>query len=132
MITKLELETVPNPQPYKVTWVNSVSIDVKGRCFIPIQFATYSNKIWYILGWPWLYDLDVTIYGCSNFCLLVFEGKKVKIAPLRPASLPEIKQTDASSSKKSFTLISPDIINKKIAKGCTIVVLIDREITDDS
>ena len=48
------------------------------------------------------------------------------------ASLPETKQTDASSSKKSLTLISPKIIDKKIAKGSTIVVLVAREVTDDS
>jgi len=27
-MTKLELNNVPHPQPYKVSWVNSASIDV--------------------------------------------------------------------------------------------------------
>jgi len=73
MVSKLGLKTIPHPQLYKVSWVNSVSIDVKGMCLVLIQFAMYSNKYWcdvvtmdvghIILGWPWLYDMDVTIYG---------------------------------------------------------------------
>ena len=111
-------------------------------CLIPIQFATYSDKIWcdvvtkavghIILGRHWLYDLDVTIYECSNSYLFVHDEKKVKLAPLWPAPSPETKQTDASSSKKALTLINPNIIDKKIAKCYTIVVLIVREVTDDS
>ena len=46
MITKLGLKTVCHPQPYKVLWVNSASIDVNDMCLIPILFATYSDKIW--------------------------------------------------------------------------------------
>jgi len=33
MVTKLRLEIVPHPQPYKMTWVNSASIDVKKDLF---------------------------------------------------------------------------------------------------
>jgi len=46
MVTKLRLKTVLHPQPYKVSWVNSASIDVKNRCLIPILFVTYPDKIW--------------------------------------------------------------------------------------
>jgi len=51
---------------------------------------------------------------------------------LQPWHTHEIKQTEASSSKKALTLISPKLIDKEIAKGCTIVALIAREIIDDS
>jgi len=54
-----------------------------------------------ILDRPWLYDLDVIIYGRWNSCSFVYEEKKVKLAPLWPAPPPETKQADASSSKKS-------------------------------
>ena len=122
--------------------MNSASIDVKERYLSSIQFATYSNKIWcdvvtmdvshIILGRPWLYDQDVTIYGRSNSCSFVHEGKKVKLASLRPAPSPETKQTDASSNKKALNLISPKTINKEIAKrGSLIVVFVAREVTDD-
>ena len=59
-----------------------------------------------ILGEPWLYDLDVTIYGCSNVCSFVHDGKKVKLAPTRHVPPPDTKQFDASSSKKALTLMS--------------------------
>jgi len=141
-MTKPELKTVSHPQPYKVSWVNSVSIDMKERCLVSIQFVTYSDKIWYnvvtmdvghiILGRPWLFDMDITIYGRSNSCSFVYDRKKVKLAPLRPAPPPETKQTDASSNKKTLTRISLKIINKKIAKGFTIVGLVAKEITHDS
>jgi len=75
--------------------------------------------------------MDVTIYGRPNSSSFVHNGKKVKLASLRPAPPPETKQTEASSSKV-LTLISPKIIDKEIAKGSTIVVLIAREVTDDS
>ena len=58
-------------------------------------------------------------------------SRKVKIAPLRLAPPPETKQTDASSNKKSLTLVNPKIINKKIAKGSTFVILVARKVTDD-
>jgi len=83
-----------------------------------------------ILDRPWLYDRDVTIYGRPNSCSFVHDGK-VKLAPVRPAPPPETKQTNVSSSKNALTLISPKIIDKKIAKGYTIVVLV-KKVTDYS
>ena len=86
-----------------------------------------------ILGRPWLYDRDVTIYGRSNSCLFVHEGKKIKLAPLRPTQpTPATKQTEASSSKKALTLISPKLIDKKLAKGSTVIALVASEVNDDS
>ena len=92
MVTKFELKIVLHPQPYRVSWVNSASIDIKEKCLVLIQFATYSDKIWFdivtmnvghiILGRSWLYDLDVTIFGRSNFYSFVHNRKKVKLAPM--------------------------------------------------
>jgi len=36
-----------------------------------------------ILGRPWLFDKNVIIYGRSNMCQFEYEGKKIKILPLR-------------------------------------------------
>ena len=47
MVTKLGLKTASHPQSYKVSWVNSVSINVKDRCLVTILLVTYSDKIWY-------------------------------------------------------------------------------------
>ena len=48
------------------------------------------------------------------------------------SAIPETKQIEASSNKKVLTLISPKLIDKEIAKGSTVVALVDREITNES
>ena len=53
MVTKLGLKVVLHPQPYKVSWVNSASIDIS------ILFVTYSDKIW----------CDVVTIDVSHFIL---------------------------------------------------------------
>jgi len=121
--------------------MNSASIDIKEMCLVPIQFATYSDEIWrdvvtmdvcHHFGstfaiWPGRYYL-----WRPNFYLFVHNKERVKLASLRPVPLPQTKQTDASSSKKASTLISSKVIDKKIAKRSTIIVLIAMEVTDDS
>jgi len=37
-----------------------------------------------ILGRPWLFDKNDTIYGRSNMCHFEHEGKQIKLLPLRP------------------------------------------------
>lgn len=44
-----------------------------------------------ILGRPWLYDLDVMLYGRSNTCVFEFKGKKIKLVPRAPKDEPEVK-----------------------------------------
>ena len=72
LISMISLKVVPHPCPYKVSWVNTTSIEVNKRCLVPVQFATYKDKIWcdvlamdtmshVILGRPWLFNLDVTL-----------------------------------------------------------------------
>jgi hypothetical protein len=51
-----------------------------------MKILDYHDEIWcdvipmdvghVILGRPWLYDLDVTIFGQSNSCSFTFQGKK--------------------------------------------------------
>jgi len=41
MVTKLEQKNAPHSQTYKISWVNSASIDVKERCL-------YSNSICHV------------------------------------------------------------------------------------
>jgi len=46
LITTLGMKPVKHPNPYKVTWIDTMSIDVQKRCQIPIQFATYTDNVW--------------------------------------------------------------------------------------
>jgi len=46
MIEKVGWNVEPHPHPYKVSWINSTALDVKQRCFVPIEFGVYKEKIW--------------------------------------------------------------------------------------
>jgi len=55
-----------------------MALDVKKRCFVPIVFGVYKDKIWcdvvtmdvgqIILELSWLYGNDVIIHDRSNMC----------------------------------------------------------------
>lgn len=67
-------------------------IEYHGCDIVPIEFGQYNDKIWcdvvpiyvgnMILSRPWLFDLNVTLYGKSNTCVFEFKGKKIKLTPL--------------------------------------------------
>jgi len=46
LVSMIDLEAVPQPYPYKVSWVNIMSIEVNKRCLVPVQLAAYKDKIW--------------------------------------------------------------------------------------
>ena len=53
MVIKFGLKAVSHPQSYKVSWVNSVSIDVKERCSDKIWFDVVTMDVGHIiLGRP--------------------------------------------------------------------------------
>jgi hypothetical protein len=66
--------------------VNNMSITIKERCLFLIKILDYYDKIWcdeismdvghIILGKPWLYDLNVTIFRRSNSSSFTFHHKK--------------------------------------------------------
>jgi len=86
LITILRIRLVKHSNPYKVTWIDATFIYVQKRCQIPIQFVTYRDNVWcdilsvdvshIIFGRPWLFDLDVIIYGRTNQCSFVHNDKK--------------------------------------------------------
>uniref|UniRef100_A0A2N9I5V1 CCHC-type domain-containing protein n=1 Tax=Fagus sylvatica TaxID=28930 RepID=A0A2N9I5V1_FAGSY len=137
LVTRLGVKLIPHPNPYKVSWVDTSSIDIKERCLLSIQFMSYKDKIWcdvipmdvghVILGRPWLYDLDVTIYGRTNSCSFTFKGKKIKLNPLQPRHITEGKKHEESKGK-GLHIISPKVTERLVTKGATMFVLMAREI----
>ena len=73
---RLKLPAKPHPQPYKVAWINNMSISVNKRCLVSFSNGVYSDSVWcdvipmkvahIILRRPWLYDRDVHHYGREN------------------------------------------------------------------
>jgi len=46
LVSMIGLKVGPHSCPYKVSWVNTTSIEVNERCLAPVQFATYKDKVW--------------------------------------------------------------------------------------
>ena len=98
---------------------------------------SYKDEIWcdvilmdvghVILGRPWLYDLDVTIYGRTNLCSFTFKGKKIKLNPLQPRHIIEGKKREESKGK-GLHIISPKVTERLVIKGATMFALMAREI----
>jgi hypothetical protein len=98
---------------------------------------SYKDEIWcdvipmdvghVILGRPWLYDLDVTIYGQKNSCSFTFKGKKIKLNPLQPRHITEGKKREESKGK-SLHIISLKVTERLVTKGATMFALMAREI----
>jgi len=96
-----------------------------------------------ILGRPWLFDLDVTIYECTNQCSFVHNSKKVKLMSNRPKPptrektidkgkgkvdiLTPGKKSDKGKGKMVMNLISHDQIEKRLNDGSTCYALMARE-----
>ena len=95
-----------------------------------------------ILGRPWLLDLDVTIYGRTNQCSFVHNGKKVKLMPNQPKPPTFEKKVDKGkgkvvtlNSKKAdkgkgkvvMNLISHDQVEKSLNEGSTCYALVAQE-----
>ena len=58
-----------------------------------------------ILGRPWLYDLDVTLYGRLNSCTFIYKGQKIRINPIEPKPRTPFKKNKISDKSKSLHLV---------------------------
>jgi len=142
VIAKIDLKAEPHPYPYRVTWINSSALEVKQRCLVPMDFGLYKDKIWcdvvsmdvdhVILGRPWLYDEDVTIYGRSNMCQFEHEGKKIKLLPREPKAEPFEPKPTTVKKTNSISLITGKSFSQDVEKGAPFVILATKEITKES
>ncbi|XP_072993886.1 LOW QUALITY PROTEIN: uncharacterized protein [Typha latifolia] len=125
----------------KVSWINSITLEIKERCLVPNEFTTYKDKIWcdvltmdvgqIILRRPWLFDNDVHIYGRSNIYMFEHEGKKIKILPSQPRGGKMEKKSDPIHSDNKVSLISARGIEREMSKGTPILILAAREILNE-
>jgi len=123
-----------------VSWVNDTAIAVKERCLFPIKIFNYHDKIWcdvipmdvghVILGRPWLYDLDVTIFGRSNSCSFTFQGKKIQLIGLPPRSK-DNSQKNNKVKEGGLNIISPREFDKEICEESVVFVVVAKEIVED-
>ena len=45
-IKRLKLPIEPHPQPYKVAWINNMSIPVTQRSLVSFSCGVYSDSVW--------------------------------------------------------------------------------------
>ena len=117
------------------------SMEVNERCLVPMQFATYKDKIWcdvltidaghVILSRPWLFDMDATLWGKSNTCTFNYEGQRIKLIPSQPRSKQEKKPVD-TRKEKNLNLINPKEIEQEVISGAQVIVLVAREVAKES
>ena len=124
-VKNLGLPTVPHPNPYKVSWIDSTSIPIKSRCQVMIQFQSYQEKIWcdvlpmgvssIILGRPWLYDHDAILYGRSNSCSFIHNGKKIVINSSPPKDQIKRGSSQLRDKKQGLNMISAKELEQELA-----------------
>ena len=85
-----------------------------------------------ILGRPWLFDMDVTLWGKSNICTFNYEGQRIKLISSQPKSKKEEKRSVDIRKEKNFNLISPKEIEKEVINGVQIIVLVAWEVAKES
>ena len=44
-IERCGLKTIPH-HPFKMSWINSTTLEVKQQCLVPVDFNFYKDKIW--------------------------------------------------------------------------------------
>jgi len=93
-LENLGLKIVLHPYPFKVPWIDSTPFEVKQWCLVPVNFNHYKDNIWCdvitmnvgqaILGRPWLFDKNVTIYGRSNMYQFEQRVNRLSYYPWNP------------------------------------------------
>ncbi|KAI9200637.1 hypothetical protein LWI28_011047 [Acer negundo] len=93
-VTKFQLNPKPHLHPFRVAWVDKTSLPITHRCLVPLSLGLYSETIYFdilpmevahiLLGRPWLYDLDVRIFGRANTHMFTHQGKTITLQPIKP------------------------------------------------
>ena len=78
-----------------------------------------------ILGIPWLLDLDITIYGRSNSCTFIHEGRKIRINPLEPKTRTSVQKNDRVPEKlESLLIVDTKTMERNVKKKSVIFALV--------
>ena len=88
---RFRLKAIPHPHPFNVSYISSTALEVEQLCLVLVDFNLYKDKIWcdvvtldvgqIILGRPWLFDKNVTIYSQSNMCQFSIKVRRFSYYP---------------------------------------------------
>ena len=84
-----------------------------------------------ILGRPWLYDLDVTLYGRSNSCTFVYKSQKIRINPIEPKPKTPFKKNKVPDKPKSLHLMDAKTVERDVQKKSIIFTLVATDVSTE-
>ena len=80
-----------------------------------------------ILGHPWLYDADVTIYEKSNTCVFLHEGKRYRIQSSEPKNHSNPTHKPVAAHTKPIHLLNVKGFEIEAKEPSLIFVLVAKE-----
>ena len=141
-VERLKFPVKPHPQPYKVAWINNISIPVNQRCLISLSYGVYSDSIWcdvlpmnvahIILGRPWLYDRDVHHCRKENTYSFMLKNQKVVLKPMTAIEMGKYriqKSTKVVEGMKSSLHILTKKFQHESKENGVIYVVIMKEVS---
>ena len=118
-----------------MSWIDFTSLPIKEHCKVPLHVAGTRSEIWcdvisidvgsIILGRPWLFDANVTIYGKSNTCVFLHERKRYRIQPTEPMNHTTFDQK--SVANKSIHILSAKGFEKEAKDPSQVFALVAKE-----
>jgi hypothetical protein len=114
MVEKLELKTIENPSPYRVSWLQKGhQVNVTKQCLVEFKIGGYNDKILcdvipmdvchLFLGRPWQYDRNVVHDGRKNTYTLEKNGRTHMLFPIKDKEVkPEVSNTVLLMSGKEL------------------------------
>ena len=81
-----------------------------------------------ILGRPWLFDHDATLYGCTNSCSFIHLGKRYVIHPTPPKDTVKRGSSHLRETKPRVNLITAREIERELTEGTPVWILATKDI----
>ena len=107
---------------------------------MPIRIQSYQEKVQcdillmgvcnIILGQPWLYDHDATLYGHSNSCSFTQLGKKIVFNASPPTDNNKRGSKSIKEKKTGIHLINSIDLDREISEWSPIWMLATKEVQD--
>ena len=77
------------------------------------------------MGRSWLFDVEIIIYGKSNTCVFLYEGKRYRIQPIEPKN--HTISTHKSVANKSIHILSAKGFEHEVKDPSLVFALVAKE-----
>jgi len=135
VIAKFGLKVVPQPHPYRMTWINSYALAVKQRCLVPIDLV-YKDMVRcrdYVCGSYHSRATMVVQQRCYHLwslkhVLIWVWRKEDQITSLPPKTEQAERKYVTMKKTNSISLINVKAFSQDVKKGAPIVIHTIREV----